>query len=165
MAENEQKKPKKKSKRKWIVLILILLIIGGGGAAGWFLFGKKLMAGEEKEEPAQQVKVVQALLPPSVGIVVPLDTLVVNLSDPLGRRYIRVAFEAELTDEAAVVALAQLMPKIKDSLIMLLASKTYADVASHENRLILKSEVVERLNQVFGGPRVMQVYITDMVIQ
>lgn len=164
---DDQKGPKKKSKLKWIILFLILLIIGGGGAGGWFMFGDKLFGkGGEETTPQPETRTVQqAQLPPAAGLIVPLDPFVVNLSDPLGRRYIKITFQVELTDQAAADVLGQLMPKVKDNLIMLLSSKAYADIASHESKILLKTEVVERLNHILGGSRVSQVYITDMVIQ
>ena len=48
---------------------------------------------------------------------------------------------------------------------MLLSSKSYADLSPAENKLMLKNEIVDRLNQILGGPKVTRAFFTDMVIQ
>ena len=57
------------------------------------------------------------------------------------------------------------MPKVKDALLLLLSSKTYDDLATLENKILLKKEIVERLTLVLGEQKVLRVYITEIVIQ
>jgi flagellar FliL protein len=57
------------------------------------------------------------------------------------------------------------MPKVRDAINLLLSSKTYADLATMESKILLKNEIVERLNQILGGSKVTRVYFTEIVIQ
>ena len=57
------------------------------------------------------------------------------------------------------------MAQIKDALLLLLSSKTYADLASIANKLALKTEIVSRMNQVMNDAFITQVYFTEFVIQ
>lgn len=168
MAQKELEAPPKKKRSKLkllIILIIFLLILGGAGFAVWkFVLGGSF--GGSGDEAAGEQKVVQKEEPlPESGHIVTLPAFLVNLSDPLGRRYIKATFEIELPDEKAVERLNSQMPRVRDSIIMLLSSKAYADIATPESKILLKTEVADRLNLILRGPKVMQVYITDMVIQ
>ena len=157
--------PKKKSKAKWIILLFVLLLLGGGAAGAWFFFLQDmLMPSEGGATP--QVTEKKATTPVTVtGIGVPLPEFTTNLADPLGQRFIRINIEVEVVDQKVVDEMTKLNARIRDSVILLLSSKTYADVAGAENKMILKSEITDRLNNILGTGKVYQVFITNMVIQ
>jgi len=94
---------------------------------------------------------------------VPLPAFVVNLADSNARRYLKVVLEVEMTGNPELLEANQ--AKIRDALLMLLSSKTSQDVASLEGKILLRKEIVDRLNQAIGQPKVSRVYFTDFVIQ
>lgn len=161
----DEQAPKKKSKLKWIILIfLLLLILGGAGAGAWFFFLQdKLNLGSTDEQEPKKVEVPSAV--PVYGKTVPLPVFTVNLSDPLGQRFIKISLEVEVANEKVIAELEQFKARIRDSIILLLSSKTYADIATVESKELLKSEITDRLNSILGVGKVYQVFITDMVIQ
>lgn len=164
----DEQPPKKKSKLKWLLLILlILLLLGGGGAGAWFFFladkFKGHSAGDGAAEQSQDA--VQAPAPPVGGPIVPLKTYTTNLSDPLGRRFIKLALSVQVANPTVAAELQAQEARVSDTILMLLSSKTYADIATPESKEILKSEILSRLNLILGGPKVSQVLITDFVIQ
>ena len=55
--------------------------------------------------------------------------------------------------------------RIRDAIIMLLAGKSYADIASPDGKVLLKAEVAARLNQILGAQRVIRVFFTDFVVE
>ncbi len=57
------------------------------------------------------------------------------------------------------------MPMIKDTLIMLLSSKTFDDLATLEKKYALKMEIAQRLNQIFEKPIVTKVFFTEFLVQ
>jgi len=170
----------KKSKKKLIVMIgIIVVILGILGAGGFFGYkwwmgrshtadsanateqkaegghgGEKKDGGKEGENGAE-----------GAGELVSIPPLLVNLAEPQGRRYLKLALDIELRDKAAAEQLNKNMPKVKDSLLLLLSSKTYEDLGSLENKILLKKEIVERLTLVLGEQKVLRVYITEIVIQ
>ncbi|MDR2488097.1 MAG: flagellar basal body-associated FliL family protein [Desulfovibrio sp.] len=154
---------KKTSKLKWILLIILLLLIGGGAAGAWFLFlqDKFMHAGES----GQKVEKVETRATRPVGSTVSLPVFTVNLADPLGQRFIKINLDVEVADSKVLSEITQQNARIRDSLILLLSSKSYADVATTENKLMLKSEITDRLNTILGPGKIYQVFITDMVIQ
>lgn len=193
LPEGQAEKPKKKSKKKrLVVLIIVMLMIlaGAGGGAYWWLYLREPggeVAAEEGEAavqeaagtqqaPAQQGAPAeqgglnsarverQSDLPRSGGIVLPLPPVTVNLADPNGRRYLKLGMEVEVNRDVASQLKAQ-NARIRDSIIMLLAGKTYGEIASPDGKVLLKAEIAARLNQILGAPHVIRVYLTDFVVQ
>lgn len=158
--------PKKKSKLKWLILLILLLLIGGGAAAAWFLFLEDKFKPQQAETVASAEKTTQA--PPGappIGTTVALPVFTTNLADPLGQRFIRLNLELEVADAKVLEELTRQNARVRDSILLLLSSKTYADIASTESKLMLKGEIAGRLNAILGPGKVYQVFITDMVIQ
>ena len=155
---------KKSSKLKWVLLIFILLLVIGGGAAAWIflLHDKTSFSGGSG---AAKVEKVEAQPVSPVGLTVPLSQFTTNLADPLGQRFIRMNLEVEVADKRVVEELARQNARIRDSVLMLLSSKSFADIATTESRLMLKGEITDRLNSILGPGKIYQVFITDMVVQ
>ena len=121
---------------------------GSGGAGG---------AGDGRIER-------QGDLPRSGGQVLPLPPITVNISDPTGRRYLKLGMEVEVNADVAA-ALQANNPRIRDAIIMLLAGKTFNDISTPDGKVLLKAEVAARLNQILGAQRVIRVYFTDFVVE
>ena len=159
----DEQPPKKKSKLKWILLLLLLVLIGGGAAGAWFFVLKdKFMPGSGGDK---KVEKVEAKASKPMGTTVALPVFTVNLADPLGQRFIKINLEVEAADAKATEEIAQQNARIRDSIILLLSSKSYADIATTESKLLLKIEITDRLNTILGPGKIYQVFITDMVIQ
>ena len=106
----------------------------------------------------------QSDLPRSGGMVLPLPSITVNLSDPTGRRYLKMGMEVEVNADVSA-ALQANNARIRDAIIMLLAGKNYADISTPDGKVLLKAEVAARLNQILGAQRVIRVYFTDFVVE
>ena len=130
---------------------------GHGGAAGAGATGGAGGAGDARIER-------QSDLPRSSGQVLPLPPITVNISDPSGRRYLKLGMEVEVNADVSA-ALQANSPRIRDAIIMLLAGKTFNDISSPDGKVLLKAEVAARLNQILGAQRVILVYFTDFVVE
>lgn len=106
----------------------------------------------------------QSDLPRSSGQVLPLPPITVNISDPTGRRYLKLGMEVEVNADVSA-ALQANSPRIRDAIIMLLAGKTFNDISTPDGKVLLKAEVAARLNQILGAQRVIRVYFTDFVVE
>lgn len=171
-AVETQAEPKKKSGlAKWTILAAILLALGVAGWFAWDLYFKdKLLGGapvadQAAAEQGQEGKPIGPAIATGKEQLVSLPTFIVNLADPLGRRYLKITLDVEVVDEASAKELTIKEPKVRDAVILLLSSKSYQDLATMESKILLKKEVAERLNQALGGPKVLRVYITEMVVQ
>ncbi|WP_419785775.1 flagellar basal body-associated FliL family protein [Pseudodesulfovibrio sp.] len=163
MAEEElEQVGKKGGKLKWIIILVVVILLGVGG---WF--GYKMFLAPKDDATAEQAADAPAEVPADLqqGQMVPLPVFLVNLADPLGRRYLKLGMEVEVRDEKVSGALTTEQPKIKDALLLLLSSKTYDSLSTMADKVQLKQEVVDRLNQILGKGAILRVYITEMVIQ
>ncbi len=177
MADKKAKAPEPEVKKKGgklkliIILVVALAVLGGGGFAAWKFFLQPKQQAEQA--PAEQAAEGQpegtadkkAEAASHAGQLVTLDSFVVNLSDPMGRRYLKVTMDVEVSDAASATALTAAMPRVKDTLLLLLSSKTFADISSMDRKLELKNEIVDRLNLIIGKGKVRNVYFTEFVVQ
>lgn len=173
MADEQMEAPKEEKKKggklKWIIILVVILgLLGGAG----FFFKDQIMGllgmGPDKAEQQTQegaAPVQEAQGDPQDTEMVSLPTFVVNLADPLGRRYLKLTVDVEMRDADAAEKLNKNIPKARDAIILLLSSKTFADLSSIESKMALKDEIVKRLNQIVGGATVLRVYFTEMVVQ
>lgn len=186
---------KSKKKRIIIILVVFLLMLAGVGAGGywWFfihkpgtpLFSSKAPEVETSaaEEPAKAEKAggtghgeeakgqsarIEAPkdIPRSSGrnVVLPLPQITVNLFENGGHRYLKLGMEVEANKDISA-AIKENEARIRDAVIMLLAGKSYREIASPDGKVMLKVEVANRLNRILGEQRVVRVYFTDFVVQ
>ena len=192
MADAEEPAEGKKKKSgliKYIILVVLLLVLGGGGYFAYLTFfaakppatapaegaapAETAPKAEEKHEAKPEEKKAEGGhgeakgghggkdKAPSNNVALP--PFVVNLADPNARRYLKVVLEVEMTGNPELLEGNQ--AKVRDALLMLLSSKTSQDLSTLEGKILLRKEIVDRLNQAIGQPKVSRVYFTDFVIQ
>jgi flagellar FliL protein len=93
------------------------------------------------------------------------EPFVVNLSDPAGNRYIRLTLDVEVISPEVIKELEAQNPRIRDAMIMLLSSKTYTELSTQAGKLRLKNEILDRINQLLGGPKITRAFFQDLVVQ
>lgn len=158
-----QEEGKKGGLLKWIIILVVLIGLGVGGYFGYTMF----LAGGDEETAAEETTAGedQQAMESLEGQLVPLPVFLVNLADPLGRRYLKLGLEVEVRDPESAANMVKYEAKIKDVMLLLLSSKTYESLASMEAKVELKQEIATRLNQILGKGSVLRVYITEMVVQ
>lgn len=193
--EPTEGKKKKSGLIKYIILVVLLLVLGGGGYFAYLTFfaakppatapAAEGHAPEGAPAPAEakhEAKPEEKKAEGGHGEAkseakgghgggkdkapsnnVPLPAFVVNLADQNARRYLKVVLEVEMTGNPELLEANQ--AKIRDALLMLLSSKTSQDISTLEGKILLRKEIVDRLNQAIGQPKVSRVYFTDFVIQ
>lgn len=159
-----EEEPKKGGMLKWIIIGVVVIALGVGGYFAYTMFFAA-PADDANATKAEDAKKGEETLSEGKGPLVPLPIFLVNLSDPLGRRYLKLGVEVQVRDEKIAAELSTNEARIKDAMLLLLSSKTYDSLSSLKAKIELKSEIVERLNQVLGNGSVLKVFITEMVIQ
>lgn len=177
MAENEEKQKeekddkktadekveKKKSPLKLIIIVVAAgLIVGGAGTVAYLALKAKGPPASENPEEIQPEKVVK---PESLGPIVMLDTFIVNLAGAGGRNYLKFEIGVELSAAEMEEELNNKMPQLRDAFLMLISSKTYEEVATTEGKLVLKDELLIRLNSFMTSGFVKNIYFTSFIIQ
>ena len=156
-----------KSKLMLIIIIAVVVLLGGA-AAGYFFF---MGGGEEKpkEPTAKEAKGKEGENKPDAppaSQVVKMQPFVVNLADEGGKRYLKLTLNLGLKDPQMVKVVEPYLPQIRDSILLLLTSKAYADIASVAGKIRLRNEILSIINRTLGAKAgVHAVYFTEFVIQ
>jgi flagellar FliL protein len=155
--EGAEGKPKKKG-MLFIIIGVLVVIIGGGGFFAYtkFMAPKPAVTEEEhvKKEPEEKE-----------GEVFALEPFLVNLSDPKGKRYLKVTVSLELPSPEAAAKAEKVVPKMRDMVIMVLTSLSFEEVMTPEGKLRVREELFERFNLIMRPERVKEIFFTDFVVQ
>ncbi len=152
--------PKKKSKLV-LILVLVFVVLGGGGAgAYWYLAQRSAPKGGQaataEPEPASEP-----------GLVV-LDPFVVNLADPGGQRYVRVAMRLLTHNEEQALEMkenAVSTAKLRAGILELLAMQTAEGLVTAEGKSALKKEIAERAAHAVHDLKVIDVLFVEFIVQ
>ena len=149
--------PKKGSNLKWIIIgVVVLFVLGGGGFFAWKTF----------LNPAQEdVKEEGAMVRVEIGPTYPLEVFIVNLAGTSGERYLKVTVELELKDSSLIIELEKRKPQVRDSILLLLSSKTFEDIATFKGKTKIRNQITARLNGILMPGSIKKVYFTEFVVQ
>lgn len=151
--------PNKKKGKLFLVLGILLVLGGAGGGAAWYFTQSDTKPAKHKEEE------------PKPPVFVTLETFTVNLQgDGGGEHYLQVGIDLKVTDPAVVDLVKLHMPEIRNSVLLLLSSKSAEQIASLEGKQKLSAEIQEQVNKpinanVTGGKGVTGVFFTSFVVQ
>ncbi|MDD5451062.1 MAG: flagellar basal body-associated FliL family protein [Desulfovibrionales bacterium] len=164
--EAGEEKPKKGKLFSLIIIVVIVLALSAGGYLAYTMYiGPKFIHQEKKAAVAKEKKTEGA---EKVGIFLPLDPFIVNLLiDGEGTRYLKMKIDLELEgeDEKVKAEAEKHIPQLRDTIIMLLTSKTYEEVMTLEGKIRLRDEIIIRANHYLGKNKVKGVYFSEFVIQ
>jgi flagellar FliL protein len=132
-----------------------VVILGAAGFAGWTYY-KTHISGSEKAGSEQTVQ------KPGMWS---MGSLIVNLMDANGERYLKAVIQIEVSSQDCVSELDLLKPKVTDSILGLLSSKSYKEIAGFEGKQRLKDEIAMRLNNHLTEGQARRVYFTEFLIQ
>jgi flagellar FliL protein len=149
-------KPKKKRRGKLLWLGVLLL---GVAAASTVV----VMVDDPQEKPrAEQPK------PEKPPAFLNLETFTVNLQQEVGDQYLQVSLTVKATDDAAVDAMKQRMPEIRNHLLLLLSSKRSSELLTVQGKVQLADEILREVKKPIPEPlrpHLAAVYFTSFVIQ
>lgn len=158
------------SKSILIIIITAFILMMGMMGGGFFLMWKQMSttvaqvnqqngeqeADAEAEEQEQQV---------TMGPMYKMDTMIVNLADRGGKRYLRVTMQFELSTPEVVEEIEMRLPQIRDSILMILPSKQYADISTTEGKVALREELMAQVNGYLKKGAINTIYFTEFVVQ
>ena len=147
-------KTKKGGKKKFLLFLIIgVAIIALAGGVVAFLTSKK--EGKEKGKELYHKDT----------IIYSMEPIVVNLFDPTGKRYLQVSLALELRSKKLKEEIKHNEPKIKDAIIMVLSSKTPEEVLQPGAKELIKNELLYKINSILGKKVVLNVYITQYIVE
>ncbi len=144
---------------------------------------------DEEEPPAKKKKRKKNK---QAAAMVDLDPFVVNLADPAGNRYVKARIslgvdEAEAAaelgggggdaaagahgggggeeDPGAAAAHALTKTRVRAVILEILASYTAEEITSRDGKTSLKEEIIEEVSALLHNGEVMEVLLTDLIVQ
>ncbi len=162
--EAEEKPEGGKSKTLIIVVALVVSLACIGGGVAFYLKS----SGGESSHPAKAKKSGgHAPSSEELPAIFAMEPFVVNIRDNSDVRYLKLKVEFEVVAEGKEVKaeLDPYLPQVKDSILMLLTSKTMDEVKDVAGKTRLKQEIMSSACRIFPRGKVTKVFFTDFVIQ
>jgi flagellar FliL protein len=148
-----------------ILMVAFLFVIMIGLAGGLFMIWSKMSSAQAQVDVAAGTNGSGQQVQQTPGTLFPLETFIVNLADEGGKRYLRVTMDLELSAGVIENDVQQRLPQIRDSILMVLPSKHFADIRTIEGKTGLRNEILANLNGIFGKESITNLYFTEFVIQ
>jgi len=151
--EKKEVQEKPKSKKLLIIIPLLLALLGGGGAGAYFKFVRAPDEGAEGNKQTDST------------IYYEMDTFMVNLADPGGKRFLKTTIKVKVTSLNVMEECKLRTFEIRDLVLMLLTSKESEEVIRSEDKLALKKQIMETLNRMLRKGQALDVYFTEFLVQ
>ena len=147
----------KKSKLKLIISVVMILVFGAGGFLGWNWYSQRKAKAALTDQKQGE----------AANIIYPLKSFIVNLVDKngVGNRYLKVSLELEIKDEKVKETVETNIAQLRDTILLLLSSRSLKDINTLEGKLELKQTLLSRMNRVLGEGVVQRIYFTEFVVQ
>jgi flagellar FliL protein len=146
------------------LLVAVLMVLTIGLAAGFLMMWSKLSDLNTQGNLAANQGAQQALAA-APGPLFSLQTFIVNLADQDRSRYLRVSMDLELADSADANTINERLSQVRDSILMILPSRQFVEIASMEGKIALRDEIIARLNGLFNKKVVTNIFFTEFVVQ
>jgi len=136
-------------------IVLIGIVVAAGLFLGWISF------------PGSSSTKKKEAVPPAVAIgpMLKINPLVINLKEEGGRRYIKTTIVLEIGRPEWLEEVRSKVPLLTDLAILTLSDKRTKELQSAEAKENLKKELLEKMNQALGSPKVAQIYFDEFLSQ
>jgi flagellar FliL protein len=154
--------------RNPLLLVLLVLALLNTGAIGWLVYTQHLGVAHQ-EATAAAVDAPPAAEPPAVvpeeTTLAALDPFIANLADPSGKRYLKATFEIEVSPPPVAEEMKKKTSQIRDSILLVLTSKSYDDIRTTAGKGALREELVAELNRILTSGKARQIFFKEFIVQ
>ena len=137
-------KPAKSKKLLIIGAVVVLLLVIAGAAAAWVISSRGAADEDGQDSDAK------SSAPAAAPTFLPLETMVVNLADPGGERFVQVGITLELRDAKTADTVKQYMPSIRSGILMLLSQRTSDELLMREGKEKLSLDIAREVARPLG---------------
>ena len=138
-----------------MAIVLIGSLLAAGLYLGWISIPGSSSA--EKKEVG----------PPAaaIGPMLKINPLVINLREEGGRHYIKTSIVLEIRQPEWLEEVRSQVPLLTDLAILTLSDKRLKELRDAEAKENLKKELLSKINQALGSPKVTQIYFDEFLLQ
>ncbi len=173
VTEGEQ--PAKKKKPLLLIIAAAVVVVAGAGTGAYFMLGQGSVeaAVDEKATVAKSEKSDKGgETPATVGeaYYFSLDPpFIVNFAGTRRARFLQVSIEGLTRDSRVKEDITKHLPQVRNSLVLLLSSKTYEELNTMEGKASLRKQVLREIQKILeaetGHEGVEDVFFTSFVMQ
>jgi flagellar FliL protein len=165
MAAREEAPPPVEKKgipaiKKILIVALAGFVLVGGGVGSALYFGWISIPGF-----AVTKKTAKVSTPLTIGPMLKINPLVINLREENGRHYIKTTIILEIGQKEWVEGVQSRIPLLTDLAILTLSDKRIEDLKNPTSKEDLKRELLAKINQALDSPKVKQVYFDEFLYQ
>lgn len=165
MAEEQGKKSK-----VVLVIIVVLLVMALLFGATFYFMTQDTKQDSTPSNQSQDISTNSDLGQGSsnyirIGPVYRLDQIIVNLLTQSGRRYLKTTIGLEMTTPELENELNAKRAAIRDTIIIILSSKSFEEVSTERGKAKLKEEIAQKINAFLVDGKIRNVFLDDFMIQ
>jgi flagellar FliL protein len=159
--EDQDKAKEKKPVVKPILIIVVFVFLLGGGFFAW----KSGVVAKLTGTPGSETKTAEPQKSQEMGSVYNMETFLVNLNEPQGKRYLKAKVTLELETEKVLVEIERRLPQIRDAVLTMLSSKAYSDISDLTGKYQLRAELISMINGYLKTGKIANVYFIEFIVQ
>jgi flagellar FliL protein len=142
-------------------LLFVMALMGGG----FFILWTKMAALSAPAPATEEEVAAEEEETEEIGPLYSLGTLIVNLADEGGKRYLRVSIELELESAEMTEEVEKRLPQVRDSILMILPTKTFNDINTTPGKIAVRDELLAAMNGIVTTGKIKNLYFTEFVVQ
>ncbi len=145
-------------------VVLLFAMMGGGFFMMWQKMNTsiaQIQSANAKDGKGPKVEQEEEVIKPTHK----LETMIVNLADQGGKRYLRVTMELELSGPEVLEEIPKKLPQLRDTILMVLPSKQYAEISTIDGKIALRDELIAKINTLLKKGTVTTIFFTEFVVQ
>lgn len=161
-----------KDRKPFILMVLVIVnslaLLGVG--AGLFMYAqatRQAIKGEtEIAESASDKEDGKSKEDKSKGDeakMVPLESFIINLNGNEGYKFMKVTMSLEVDSAEAQNEVIKRQAQVRDTIVVLLTSKSYGEVAGENGQQKLKEELIDTVNSFLVKGKIKKVLFTDFL--
>ena len=149
-----------------IIIAVVAVVLLGGVGGGLFMMWSKLSALEARlQEDTGPEEGEEAVVDEAPKPIFKMATLIANLADPGGRRYLRATMDLEIQAQEDEQKVEGRIAQVKDATLKIFSTRTFEDINGIAGREALRDELIAKLNEILKGEIISNIYFSEFVIQ
>ena len=159
-AHQEEKESFKGRNIKVLIFSVAAIVLIGSVAAASLYLGWVPLPGSSSVKKKEVV-------PPAatIGPMLKINPLVINLREEGARHYIKTAIVLEIRQPEWLEEVRSKVPLLTDLAILTLSDKRLKELQDAEAKENLKKELLLNINHALGSPKVAQIYFDEFLLQ
>lgn len=97
--------------------------------------------------------------------MVPLESFIINLNGNEGYKFMKITMSLEVDSAGAQEEIVKRQAQVRDTIVVLLSSKSYGEVAGENGQQKLKEELIDTVNSFLVKGKIKKILFTDFLFQ